>query len=436
MKTQGIKSRLQHAWSVFREGYELPTYTVEDYGRSYNYNPSKTQMSISNETSIVMPLYNKIANDVAAVEMRHARVDQNGSYLETINSTLQSALTTSANIDQTGRALILDLALSLMDEGHIVVVPVETDIDITKNNAYNILSLRVGRIIQWFPEHVEIELFNEKLGQLDTITLPKKRVAIIENPHYLIMNEPNSILKRLIAKLNLLDAIDTQSGSGKLDLIIQLPYVIKSDAKRKEAIRRKEEIEEQLKGPYGIAYTDGVEKITQLNRPVENNLMAQITYLTNMLYNQLGLSESIFNGTASEEEMINYYNRTVEPILNAITDEMKRKYLTKTAIAQNQTIMYFRDPFKLAPVSQIAEIADKFTRNEILSSNEVRAIIGMEPSVDPKANELRNKNIPEVKDVPSKTLPGTQKLLANPDQKQLSITKSKGDNEDGKKDKV
>lgn len=405
MIKQSIGSRLKHAWSAFRKQDDFieDPYQLQDFGRGYSFNPSKTQMSTGNESSIVMPLYNKIANDAAAVEMRHAQTDQNGSYLSTINSHLHSALTTSANIDQTGRALIMDLVLSLIDEGYVAVVPVETDLDPTKDNPYDIYSLRVGRILQWFPEHVEIELFNEVLGELDTITLPKKTVAIIENPHYLIMNESNSTLKRLISKLNILDVIDTQSGSGKLDLIIQLPYIIKSEARRLQAEKRKEAIEDQLKGPYGIAYTDGVEKITQLNRSVDNNMMVQITYLTEMLYNQLGLSLSIFDGTASEEAMINYYNRTIEPILNAITDEMKRKFLTKAAISKKQTIMYFRNPFKLAPISQLAEIADKFTRNEILSSNEVRSVIGKEPSKDPKADELRNKNIPEVKEDPKES---------------------------------
>jgi hypothetical protein len=423
VKRTSIRSRFKKAWTVFNErgesgDYSLDIQELNNLGRGYTYNPSRPPLSISNESSIVMPLYNKIANDVAAVEIRHARTDQNGSYLETINSSLQYTLTVEANKDQTGRALIMDLVLSLIDEGSIALVPVVTDVDILKNNSYEIYDMRVGRILQWYPDHVEVELYNDTLGDLDRVTLPKKDVAIIENPHYLIMNEPNSTLKRLITKLNTLDVIDTQSGAGKLDLIIQLPYIIKTEARRVQAELRKKAIEDQLKGPYGIAYTDGVEKITQLNRPVDNNLLTQITYLTDLLFNQLGLSPSVFDGTASEESMINYYNRTVEPIINAITDELKRKFLTKTAITQNQTVMYFRDPFRLVPVSQIAEIADKFTRNEILSSNEVRSIIGKEPSPDPKAAVLRNKNLPEVND--SKT----------PNEK-TNLNKSKEDDTNG-----
>jgi hypothetical protein len=322
-------------------------------------------------------------------------LDQNGRYVETIKSGLNEVLSTSANIDQTGTALMLDIVISMFDEGCVAIVPVDTTIDPTISGSFDIQSLRTGRILEWLPSKVRVRVYNEKTGMKDDIVLPKNMVAIVENPLYTVMNEPNSTLQRLIRKLNLLDAVDEQSGSGKLDLIIQLPYIIKTPARKQQAEERRKDIENQLAGSkYGIAYTDGTEKVTQLNRAAENNLMAQITYLTSMLHSQLGLTESIFNGTANEEEMLNYYNRTVYPILSAIVNEMKRKFLTKTARSQNQSIMYFREPFKLVPVKDLAEIADKFTRNEILTSNEFRSEIGYKPSPDPKADELRNKNLP------------------------------------------
>jgi hypothetical protein len=350
---------------------------------------------------MVTSIYNKIAVDVAAIPIKHVRLDENERYIETIKSDLNETLTTSANVDQTGRALIQDAVISMFDEGCVAIVPVETTLDPEITGAYDIQSLRVGKITEWFPAHVRVQLYDERDGQKKEITVPKKMVAVVENPLYAIMNEPNSTLKRLIRKLNLLDAIDEQSGSGKLDLIIQLPYVIKSEARKKQAEERKKDIEDQLAGSkYGIAYTDATEKITQLNRPAENNLLKQIEYLVGMLYAQLGLTESIFNGTADEAEMLNYFNRTIEPILAAITEEMKRKFLTKTARTQNQSINYFRDPFRLTPIASLTEAADKFTRNEILSSNEFRAIIGYKPSKDPAADELRNKNIQQQENPP------------------------------------
>jgi hypothetical protein len=356
--------------------------------------PDRVRMTRSNERSIVNAIYNRIAIHVSSLSFQHVRLDQNGRYLEEIKSNLNNCLTLAANLDQTGRAFFQDLTLSMFDEGCVAVVPVDTTLNPTITGGYDILSLRVGRILEWYPTHVKVSLYNEKKGIKEDILLSKKVVAIIENPFYAVMNEHNSTLKRLIRKLNLLDAIDEQSGSGKLDLIIQLPYALKTPARFEQAERRRTDLETQLKdSQYGVAYTDATEKVTQLNRPVENNLMAQITYLTSMLYSQLGLTESVFNGTADEKEMINFYNHTVEPIGAAITDGMKRSFLTNTARTQNQSIIFLRKPFDLVPVSDMAEIADKFTRNEILSSNELRAIIGFKPSEDPKADELRNKNL-------------------------------------------
>jgi len=398
-----LRHRLSRAWNIFKkkEVFE-PTSDYVDVGRSWSHRPDRTYISTSNETSLVMPLYNKIAIDVSSMSLQHARVDQNGRYKESIKSNLQEVLSVEANIDQTGRAMMQDLVMSLIDEGCVALVPIETSLDPNKSNSFEIYNVRVGRIEQWFPEHVMVDVFNEKLGEHQPIPLPKKSVCIIENPHYAVMNEPNSILKRLITKLNLLDVADSKSASKKLDLIIQLPYIVKSNLRKQQAENRLASLEEQLAtSDLGIGYIDGTEKITQLNRAVDNDLMTQITYLTTMLYNQLGFSEGVFNGTATEEEMLNYYTRTVEPILNAIVDEMNRKFLTKTARSQNQKILYFRDPFKLVPVSQLADIADKFTRNEIASSNDMRAIIGWMPSSDPKADELRNKNIPEAKQIPA-----------------------------------
>ena len=388
-----VGSRLRHAWNAFLN--RDPTlYDYNIMGRSSNFKPDRTRLRYSNERSIIASIYNRIAIDVAALSFQHVRLDQNGRYLETISSNLNECLTIEANIDQSGRALILDTALSLFDEGCVAVVPVDTNINPSISGGYDIQSIRVGKILEWFPDHVRIQLYNDRKGIKDEVLLPKKVVAIIENPLYTVMNEPNSIAKRLIRKLNLLDAIDEQSGSGKLDIIIQLPYSIKTQARKEQAEIRRLDMEEQLKGSkYGIAYSDATEKITQLNRPAENNLMAQITYLTSMLYSQLGISDAVFNGTADERTMLNYYNRTIEPVSSAIADELRRKFLTKTARTQLQTIMFFRDSFKLVPVADLAEAADKFTRNEILSSNEFRSIIGYKPSDDPRAEELRNKNL-------------------------------------------
>lgn len=388
-----VGSRLRHAWNAFLN--RNPTlYDYNIMGRSSNFKPDRTRLRYSNERSIIASIYNRIAIDVAALSFQHVRLDQNGRYLETISSNLNECLTIEANIDQTARALMLDAALSLFDEGCIAIVPIDTSINPSISGGYDIISIRVGKILEWFPNHVRVELYNDRKGVKEQVLLEKKVVAIIENPLYTVMNEPNSIAKRLIRKLNLLDAIDEQSGSGKLDIIIQLPYSIKTQARKEQAEIRRLDMEEQLKGSkYGIAYSDATEKITQLNRPAENNLMAQITYLTSMLYSQLGISDAVFNGTADERTMLNYYNRTIEPVSSAIADELRRKFLTKTARTQLQTIMFIRDSFKLVPVADLAEAADKFTRNEILSSNEFRSIIGYKPSDDPRAEELRNKNL-------------------------------------------
>lgn len=393
MKTEGVGTRLKHAWDVFRNGStHNPNY--QDLGVVSSRRPDRPRLNMGNERSIVNTVYNKIAMDVAAITIRHVRLDQNGRYKELVKSKLSNCLTTEANIDQTGRALIQDAVISMFDEGSIAIVPVDTTINPEVSDSYEIDSLRIGEIVAWYPKHIRVRLYNDRLGIREEVTIEKKNVGIVENPLYSIMNEPNSTLKRLITKLNLLDSVDKQSGSGKLDLIIQLPYVIKNAARKKQADERRADIEAQLKdSKYGIAYTDGSESVTQLNRPAENNLMGQIEYLTSMLFSQLGLTESVFNGTADEKTMLNYHNRTIEPILSAITDEIKRKFLTKTARSQNQDIMFFRDPFKLVPVSDLADIADKFTRNEILSSNEMRSVIGYKPSNDPKADELRNKNL-------------------------------------------
>lgn len=384
-------SRLKNAWNAFRN--REPTYNrYQDYGPGYSYRLDRPRFSRGNERSIVTSLYNRIALDVAALDVKHCRLDDDDRYISDITSGLNTCLTLEANTDQTSRAFLQDIVISMLDEGAVAVVPVLTDRD-PKTGSYDILSLRTGRILEWFPQHVRVEVYNEWIGKKQEITVPKSTTAIIENPLYSIVNQPNSTLKRLIRKLNLLDAIDEQSGSGKLDMIIQLPYQAKSALRRQQADERRRDIEEQLKGPYGIAYIDGTEKVTQLNRPVENNLMKQIEYLTSMLYSQLGFSQSILDGTADETTMLNYTTRTIEPIISAIVDEMKRKFLTKTARTQKQTIMFFRDAFKLVPVGNIAEIADKFTRNEILSSNEIRQKVGFKPSKDPKADQLVNSNI-------------------------------------------
>jgi hypothetical protein len=359
---------------------------------SYTYRPDRVRFSRGNERSIVTSVYNKIAVDVAAIDIKHCRIDTNGRYVKDIDSGLNNCLTLEANIDQTDRSFRQDVVMSMFDEGAIAIVPVDANTDPT-TGSFDVLTMRTGRIIEWFPRSVKVEVYNDRTGRKEQIILPKKSVAIIENPFYSVMNEPNSTLKRLIRKLNLLDAIDEQSGSGKLDLIIQLPYVVKGETRQQQADKRRDDIINQLKGPYGIAYIDGTEKVTQLNRPVENNLMKQVEYLTNMLYSQLGMTPSVLDGTADEQTMLNYNNRTIEPIVSAIVGAMKRSFLSKTARTQGQTIMSFRDPFKLVPINNIAEIADKFTRNEILTSNEIRQIIGFKPSDDPKADKLVNSNI-------------------------------------------
>ena len=388
----GIADRLQHAWNAFLDNDRKRPY--QDLGYfSYN-KPDRVRFTRGNERSIVTSVYNRLALDVASISIKHVRLDENGRYTEEINSGLQNCLNVEANIDQTGRAFLQDVVMSMLDEGCVAIVPVDTTINPNVSGSYEINTMRVGKIIEWYPAHVRVRLYNDQKGIHEEVTLPKTTVAIIENPLYAVINEHNSTMQRLIRKLNLLDVVDEQSGSGKLDLIIQLPYVIKSEARRKQAEDRRKDIEMQLAGSkYGIAYTDGTEKITQLNRPVENNLMKQIEYLTSMLYSQLGITQSILDGTADERTMLNYYDRTINPIITAIADEMRRKFLTKTARTQGQSIIYFRNPFKLVPVNELAEISDKFTRNEIATSNEIRQIIGWKPSDDPGADELRNKNL-------------------------------------------
>jgi len=389
-------SRLKHAWNAFFN--KDPTDYYKNVGISYTYRPDRPRLTRGNERSIVTSVYNRIALDASSVSIKHVRLDENNSFLSVIDSGLNNCLTVEANLDQTGRAFIQDTVMSMLDEGCVAIVPVDTTFNPKITGSYDILSMRTGKILEWHPSHVKVRVYNEKTGCKEDIVLPKSAVGIVENPLYAVINEPNSTMQRLIRKLNLLDVVDEQSSSGKLDLIIQLPYIIKTEARRQQAEKRRQDIVDQLAGSkYGIAYTDGTERITQLNRPVENNLMKQIEYLTSMLYSQLGITQSILDGTADDKTMLNYYNRTIEPILSAIVDEMKRKFLTKTARSQLQSISFFRDPFKLVSVNEISEIADKFTRNEIMSSNEIRQIIGMKPSDDPKADELRNKNLSEPK---------------------------------------
>lgn len=386
-------SRLKHAWNAFTN--KDPTIEYQSSGGNVSYyRPDRPRFTRGNERSIVTSVYNRIAMDVAAISINHVRLDENGRFTSVINSSLNDCLTLSANLDQTGRAFIQDVVMSMLDEGCVAIVPVDTSIDPKRSGSYEIESMRTGKVIEWRPNHVKVRVYNDKTGFKEDIILPKSSVAIVENPLFAVMNEPNSTMQRLIRKLNLLDVVDEQTSSGKLDLIIQLPYVIKTEARRQQAEDRRKMIENQLSGSkYGIAYTDGTERITQLNRSVENNLLKQVEYLTNMLYSQLGISQEVMDGTADEKTMLNYNNRTVEPIISAIIDEMKRKFLTKTARSQKQSIVFFRDPFKLVPVENVAEIADKFTRNEIMTSNEFRQVIGMKPSDDPKADELRNANI-------------------------------------------
>lgn len=394
-----VGSRFKNAWNAFRN--REPTKVFQDIGYGYSYRPDRFRLTRGNERSIVTSVYNRIALDVAAIDIRHVKLDAEGQFCDVVQSGLNNCLSTEANLDQTGRAFIQDAVMSMMDEGCIAIVPVDTDDDPDDTTGYQILSMRVGRIRDWYPKHVRVELYNEEKGRKQDIVVPKSTVAIVENPLYAVINEPNSTMQRLIRKLNLLDAVDEQSSSGKLDLIIQLPYVIKTEARRKQAEKRRKDIEQQLAGSkYGIAYTDGTERITQLNRSLENNLMKQIEYLTSMLYSQLGITQSILDGTADDKTMLNYYNRTIEPIIAAIVDEMKRKFLSKTARSQNKSIKFFRDPFKLVPVADLAEISDKFTRNEIATSNEIRQVIGWKPSNDPKADELRNSNLSQPNESP------------------------------------
>lgn len=396
-------ARIKHAWNAFlnRDPTGRPRRYM-DWGAEYSYRPDRVRFSRGNERSLVTAVYNRIALDVAALNVVHCRLDDDGRFKDTINSKLNNCLTLEANIDQSAKAFMQDVVMSLLDEGCIAIAPIDTDRNTNITDAFDIETMRTAKIVSWFPEHVKVRAYNDRTGNKEELIFPKRQIAIIENPLYAIINEPNSTLQRLIRKLNLLDAIDEQSGSGKLDLIIQLPYIIKSEARRQQAENRRKDIERQLAGSkYGIAYTDGTEHITQLNRPVENNLMAQIEYLTSMLYSQLGITQSILDGTADERTMLNYYDRSIAPIIGAIVDEMKRKFLTKTARSQNQSIMYFRDPFKLAPINELAEAADKFTRNEIMSKNEFRQIVGMKPSEDPKADQLINSNISQPNETPN-----------------------------------
>ena len=402
----GFMDRIQRGWNAFRN--RDPTQDFRDTGMTYYYRPDRPRFTRRNERTIMTSVLNRIALDASAIDIMHVRLDENGRFLETMDSGLNNCLTLSANADQTGRALKQDIIMSMLDEGCVAVVPTDTTTDPNKTESYRIDTMRVGKIVQWRPKHVQIRLYNEQVGKKEEIWLPKSVVAIIENPLYAVMNEPNSTMQRLIRKLALLDVTDEQTASGKLDLIIQLPYVVKTEARRQQAETRRKDIEMQLAGSkYGIAYTDGTEKITQLNRSVENNLMKQVEYLTNQLYSQLGITQAILDGTADDKTMLNYYNRTIEPIVAAIVDEMKRKFLTKTARTQRQSIQFFRDPFKLVPVNDIAEIADKFTRNEIMTSNEIRQIVGMRPSDDPKADELINSNISQQKNDPTNQPYGT-----------------------------
>lgn len=392
MEKLSLFSRAKKAWNVFLN--KDPTKDYFNYGGSFSYRPDRVRLTRGNERTMVTSVYNRISMDCAAIDILHVKLDDNGRYLETIDDELNNCLTVEANLDQTARAFKQDIVLSMFDEGCVAIVPVDTieSPDITES--YKIITVRTGKIVQWYPYYVRVSVYNERTGQKEEITLPKRNVAIVENPLYAVINEPNSTMQRLIRKLSLLDAVDEQSSAGKLDLIIQLPYIIKTPARKKQAEERRQDIERQLSGSkYGIAYTDGTEHITQLNRPIENNLMKQIEYLTSMLYSQLGITQEIMDGTANEATMLNYYSRTIEPIVSAISDEMKRKFLSKTARSQHQSIEFFRDPFSLVPVSQIAELADKMTRNEIMTSNEIRQIIGMKPSSDPNADQLRNKNL-------------------------------------------
>lgn len=385
-------SRLKHAFNAFINKDPTPNY--RDLGISYSSRPDHVRFSRGNEKSIVTSVYNRIALDVATIGIKHCRLDEDDRYLETIDSGLNRCLNLEANIDQSGRSFIQDIVMSMLDEGCVAIVPVDTSLDPKNTSSYDILSMRTGKVLEWYPKYVRVRVYNDRTGNKEDILVPKSTVAIIENPLYAVINEPNSTMQRLIRKLSLLDVTDEQTASGKLDLIIQLPYVIKTEARREQAEKRRKDIEMQLAGSkYGIAYTDGTERITQLNRSVENNLMNQVEYLTNLLFSQLGITQEILNGSADDKTMLNYYNRTIEPIIASIVDEMERKFLSKTARSQRQSIQFFRDPFKLVPINDLAEIADKFTRNEIMSKNEIRQIVGLKPSDDPKADKLINSNI-------------------------------------------
>ena len=398
-----ITDRMKHAFNAFMNR-DPTAYYNRNLGSSYSIRPDRPRLSRGNERSIITAIFNRIAMDVAAIDIMHCKLDENNRFVEKIDSGLNNCLNLEANIDQSGRAFIQDAVMSMLDEGVVALVPVDTDRNPAITDSYDILTMRTGKILEWYPAHVKVRLYNDRTGEKEDLMLAKRDVAIIENPLFAIVNEPNSTMQRLMRKLSLLDVTDEQTASGKLDLIIQLPYVVKSEAKREQANQRRKDIEQQLaEGKYGIAYTDGTEKITQLNRSVENNLMKQVEYLTNMVYSQIGITQSVLDGTADEKTMLNYNNRTIEPIVSAIVDELKRKFLTKTARTQLQSISFFRDPFKLVPVNDIAEIADKFTRNEIMTSNEIRQIVGMKPSDDPKADQLVNSNISQAKEdnVPS-----------------------------------
>lgn len=390
--SETIGSRFKNAWNAFFN--RDPTPIFDNSGNSSSYRPDRYRPTRGNERSIITAINNRIAIDVAAIPIRHIRLDEDGGYLNTIESGLNNCLNLEANIDQTGRAFLQDVVLSMLDEGCVALVPTVTDVNPDYTDSYDIYEIRTGKITEWYPKQVKVEVYNDNSGRKQQILRPKRKVAIIENPMYSVMNEPNSTMQRLIRKLKLLDAVDEQSSSGKLDLIIQLPYVVKTETRRQQAENRRKEIEEQLTGSkYGIAYTDGTERITQLNRAVENNLLKQVEYLTSMLFSQLGITQTILDGTADEKTILNYRNRIIEPILSAIVDTMKVRFITKTARTQGQSISFFMEPFKLVPVSEIAEIADKFTRNEIMTSNEIRQIVGMKPSSAPQADELRNKNL-------------------------------------------
>lgn len=412
-----IMSRFRHAYNAFL-GRDPTGYRIDDIGMSYPYRPDRVRLTRGNERAIVGSIINKIALDVSSIDFRHVRLDKDERFLECIDSGLNNCLSLEANKDQTGRAFIHDAVVSMCDEGVVAMAPIDTDVDPTDTDSYDILSLRTGKILEWYPDHIKTHVYNDRLGRGGDLIFEKRKVGIVENPLAPIMNEPNSIMQRLIRKLNLLDVIDEQSGSGKLDLIIQLPYVIKTEQRRQQADKRRKDIEEQLSGSkYGIAYTDGTERITQLNRPAENNLMAQIEYLTSMLYSQLGITQGVLDGTADEKTMLNYYNRTIGPILFALVDEMKRKFLTKTARSQKQSVMFFRDPFQLMPVTDIASTADTMLRNEIMSANEFRQKIGLKPSKDPAADELRNRNLSAPKEETA------NKPTVSPEEATESITK-------------